>query len=88
MGVVIDGEAQCVKCDVGTYQPGVFADMCIDCPDGFTTRATGSTRLEDCEGKAAAARQHKPQTNLFVSFYNSKTSQSIQFASFLATNSS
>ena len=56
--VDVNGAMRCVDCPRGSYQPGTFADMCIQCPDGFDTRQAGTIPLEDCECKSTVLHVH------------------------------
>ncbi|XP_048259787.1 sushi, von Willebrand factor type A, EGF and pentraxin domain-containing protein 1-like [Haliotis rufescens] len=38
----------CADCPLGSYQDSGFASMCLRCPDGFSTKSTGSRRKEEC----------------------------------------
>ncbi|XP_067682073.1 sushi, von Willebrand factor type A, EGF and pentraxin domain-containing protein 1-like isoform X2 [Haliotis asinina] len=38
----------CADCPLGSYQDSGFASTCLRCPDGFSTKSTGSRKKEDC----------------------------------------
>ena len=40
--------SDCTKCFLGTYKPDYGPQNCTDCPLGYSTSQTGSTRMDQC----------------------------------------
>ncbi|XP_046578196.1 uncharacterized protein LOC124285952 [Haliotis rubra] len=49
----------CTDCPLGSYQDSGFASTCLRCPDGFSTRSTGSRKKEDCLAMCQAGQSSR-----------------------------
>ena len=49
---------QCEACPVGFYQMNDLVDVCLACPDGYSTQGTGQigSQQDACQRESVAAR--------------------------------
>ena len=49
---------QCEACPVGFYQMNDLVDVCLTCPDGYSTQGTGQigSQQDACQRESVAAR--------------------------------